>query len=156
MKTSACRDGTLKNQPNKMGMTPQHIYTIPTSCAILPTMHNKKLATHSLNAYSTQHCLLLSLPHKRQSIPDNSATFSSSKIYNITSNFQHTMQTQHCLQFLHTRQTIPAMLNSNYIGYEVYFIPTKCFIRKKPTFRLLFCNLYQSIHSSVLCMLCTL
>ena len=38
MKTSACRDGTLKNQPNKMGMTPQHIYTIPTSCAILPTM----------------------------------------------------------------------------------------------------------------------
>ena len=38
MKTSTCRDGTLKNQPNKMGMTPQHIYTIPTSCAILPTM----------------------------------------------------------------------------------------------------------------------
>ena len=38
MKTSACRDGTLKNQPNKMGTTPQHIYTIPTSCAILPTM----------------------------------------------------------------------------------------------------------------------
>ena len=34
MKTSACRDGTLKNQPNKMGTTPQHIYTIPTSCAI--------------------------------------------------------------------------------------------------------------------------
>ena len=33
-----CRDGTLKNQPNKMGTTPQHIYTIPTSCAILPTM----------------------------------------------------------------------------------------------------------------------
>ena len=33
-KTSACRDGTLKNQPNKMGTTPQHIHTIPTSCAI--------------------------------------------------------------------------------------------------------------------------
>ena len=79
MKTSACRDGTLKNQPNKMGTTPQHIYTIPTSCAILPNMHNKKLSTHSLNAHSTQHCLLFSLPHKRRSIPD-SATFSSSKI----------------------------------------------------------------------------
>ena len=26
------------------------------------------------------------------------------------------------------RQTIPAMLNSNYIGYEVSFIPTECFI----------------------------
>ena len=38
MKTSACRDGTLKNQPNKMGTTPQYIYTIPISCAILPTM----------------------------------------------------------------------------------------------------------------------
>ena len=25
---SACRDGTLKNQPNKMGTTPQHIHTI--------------------------------------------------------------------------------------------------------------------------------
>ena len=34
MKTSACRDGTLKNQPNKMGTTPQHIHTIPTSCQV--------------------------------------------------------------------------------------------------------------------------
>ena len=78
MKTSACRDGTLKNQPNKMGTTPQHIYTIPTSCAILPTMH-KKLSTHSLKEHGTQHCSLHSLPHERQSIPD-SATFSSNKI----------------------------------------------------------------------------
>ena len=39
MKTSTCRDGTLKNQPNKIGTTPQYFYTIPTSCAILPTMH---------------------------------------------------------------------------------------------------------------------
>ena len=76
MKTSACRDGTLKNQPNKMGTIPQHIYTIPTSCVILPTMHNKKLSTHSLNEHGTQHCSLHSLPHKRQSISD-SATFSS-------------------------------------------------------------------------------
>ena len=73
MKTSTC----LKNQPNKMGTTPQHIHTIPTSCAILPTMHNKKLSTLSLNEHGTQHCSLHSLPHKRQSI---SATFSSNKI----------------------------------------------------------------------------
>ena len=32
MKTSTCRDGTLKN---KMGTTPQHFHTIPTSCASL-------------------------------------------------------------------------------------------------------------------------
>ena len=38
MKTSTCRDGTLKNQPNKIGTTPQYFYTIPTSCAILPTI----------------------------------------------------------------------------------------------------------------------
>ena len=38
MKTSACRDGILKNQPNKMGMAPQYFHKIPTSCAILPTM----------------------------------------------------------------------------------------------------------------------
>ena len=68
-----------KNQPNKMGMTPQHIYTIPTSCAILLTMDNTKLSTHPLNEYITQHCSLHSLPHKRQSIPA-SATFSSNKI----------------------------------------------------------------------------
>ena len=113
-KTSACRNGTLKNQPNKMGTTPQHIHTIPTPCAILPTIHNKKLFTHSLNEHSTQHCSLHSLPHKRQSI---SATFISNKI------LQHMYlklptyhMTHHCSQFLHTRQTIPAMLSSNYIA----------------------------------------
>ena len=31
MKTSACRDGTLKNQPNYMEMKPQNFHTIPTS-----------------------------------------------------------------------------------------------------------------------------
>ena len=55
------------------------IYIIPTSCAILPTMHNRKLSTYSLNEHSTQHCSLHSLPLKRQSISD-SATFSSNKI----------------------------------------------------------------------------
>ena len=79
MKTSACRDGPLKNDPNKMGMTPQHMYTIPISCAILQTMHNKKLSTHSLNEHGTQHCSLHSLPHQRQSVPD-SAIFRSNKI----------------------------------------------------------------------------
>ena len=88
MKTSACRDGTLKNQLNKMGTTPQHIHTIPTSCAILPTMHNKKLFTHSLNKNGTQHCSLHSFPHKRQSI---SATFISNKILQHNLNSQHTI-----------------------------------------------------------------
>ena len=32
--SSTCRDGTLKKQPNKMGMTPHYFQTIPTSCAI--------------------------------------------------------------------------------------------------------------------------
>ena len=62
-----------------MGTTPQHIYTIPTSCAILPTMHSEKLSTHSLNEHGTQQCSLHSLPHKRPSIQD-SATSSSNKI----------------------------------------------------------------------------
>ena len=84
--------------------------------------------------------------HIRQSIPD-SATFSSNKNSQHNLNSQHTMQTQHCSQFLHTRQTIPATLNSNCIAYEVSFIPTECFIRKKLTFRLLFCSLHQSTHS---------
>ena len=37
----ACSDRVLKNQPNQMGMTPHYYYTIPTSCAILPTMHTE-------------------------------------------------------------------------------------------------------------------
>ena len=48
MKTRACRDGTLKNQPNKMGTPPQYFYTIPTSCAILPTMYTAKPFTYQL------------------------------------------------------------------------------------------------------------
>ena len=110
MKTSACRDETLKNQPNKMGMTPQHIHTIPTSCSILPTMHNKKLFTHSLNEHGTQHCSLHSLPHKRQSTSArfiNFATQLKLKTYHMI---------HHCSQFLYTRQTLPAMLSSNYIA----------------------------------------
>ena len=149
MKTSACRDGTLKNQPNKMGMTPQHIYTIPTSCVILPTMHNKKLSTHSLNEHGTQHCSLHSLPHKIPSIPD-SATFSSNKIS------QHNLKTPNI-------PYDPALLTvspykADYTCHAQQqlrwlFIPTECCIRKKLIFRLLFCSLHQSIHSSVLCML---
>ena len=94
-----------------MGTTPQHITTIPISCAILPTMHNTKLLTHSLNEHSTQHSSLHSLPHKRQSI---SATFISNKISQHNLNSEHTIQTRHCSQFLHTRQSIPAMFSSNY------------------------------------------
>ena len=80
------------------------------------------------------------------------------KFHNITSNSQHTMQTQHCSQFLHTRQTIPAMLNSNYIGYKVSFIPTKCFIGKKLTFRLLIlqsssCRAYTAVFCA--CCVCS-
>ena len=51
MKIGACRDGTLKSEPNKMGMTPQHIHTISTSCAILPTMHTIN-SLHALSLFT--------------------------------------------------------------------------------------------------------
>ena len=70
------------------------IHTIPTSCAILLTMHNKNLPTYSLKGHSTHHCSLHSLPHKRQSI---SVAFSSNKI------------SQHNLKLL-THHTDPALL----------------------------------------------
>ena len=38
METSACSDETLKNQPNKIKMTPQHFYSVATFCAILHIM----------------------------------------------------------------------------------------------------------------------
>ena len=68
------------------------------------------------------------------------------------------MQTQHCSQFLHTRQTIPAMLNSNYIGYKVSFFPTKCSVGKKLTFRLLIlqsssCRAYTAVFCA--CCVCS-
>ena len=69
MKTNACRDGTLKKQPNYMEMTPQHFHTIPTSCAIQVAKyaHPIKLYMHAaysyaLNEESTRHCSLHSLP----------------------------------------------------------------------------------------------
>ena len=69
-------------------MTPQHIHIIPTSCAILTTMHDKKLFTHSLNKDGTQHCSLHSLPHK-----DNPhLPFISNKILQHNLNSQHTMK----------------------------------------------------------------
>ena len=91
MKTSACRDGTLKNQLNQMQMTPQYHHTIPISCVILPTTDTTKLS-HALslptptNKHGMHHCSFHSLPHKRQSI---SAMFSSSKFHNITYTRRH-------------------------------------------------------------------
>ena len=41
-----CRDGTLKNQPNKIGTTPQYFHTIPTSCTILQTLHHQTVHAH--------------------------------------------------------------------------------------------------------------
>ena len=121
--------------------------------------HQKTLYTHSLNEHGAQHCSLHSVPHKRQSIPD-SATFSSNKISQHNLNSQPTMQIDLALLtvFLHTRQTIhlPCSTATTLVFCEVSFIPTECFIRKKLMFQLLFCSLRQSIHSSVLCMLCIL
>ena len=70
-------------------MTPQNIHTISTSCAILPTLHNNKIFTHSLSEHGTQYCSLHSLPHKRQS---TSATFISNKILQHNLNSQHTIR----------------------------------------------------------------
>ena len=61
---------------------------------ILPTMHNKKLSTHSQNEHGTQHWSLHSFAHKRNSI---SATFSSNKI-------------SQCNLKLPTHHTDPALL----------------------------------------------
>ena len=35
MEASACRDGDLQSPADKMGTTPQHFHTIPTSCPFL-------------------------------------------------------------------------------------------------------------------------
>jgi len=40
------------SQIHKMGMTPQHFYTIPTSCAILPIICTPQNSLHALSLYS--------------------------------------------------------------------------------------------------------
>ena len=69
MKIGACRDETLKNQPNKMGTTLQHIHTIPTFCAILPTIHTK----NSLHELAYSHLALYSEPRHELPNFENSA-----------------------------------------------------------------------------------
>ena len=51
-KTSACRDGTLKNHPNKIGMTLQHFHTIPTSCSMT---ENNTHHRHGRHCYGNIH-----------------------------------------------------------------------------------------------------
>ena len=70
MKASTWKNETLKNQPNNMGMTPQHFPTISTSCAILPcvaciyspctstctvTQHHSPSSLDCCNAIATEH-----------------------------------------------------------------------------------------------------
>ena len=80
IKTSTCRDGTLKNQPNKMGMTntfTPSLHLVPFCQLCTPQsryMHITYSYSHPLNEHGTQHCSFHSLLHKRQSI---SAMFSS-------------------------------------------------------------------------------
>ena len=108
-KTSAHRNGSLKNQPNKMGMTPQHFQTIPTSCVILPTMYTIKLSymhtglftpTISTHQQGTQHCSFHSLLYTKKKT--TSAMFSSNKSsqHNWHSNTSHRLGAAHVLHCL--------------------------------------------------------
>ena len=105
MKTSKCntvyRNGTLKNQPNKMGMTPQHIHTIPTYCAILPTMHTKN-SLHALSLFTpTKWSMALSTAHS--SFPHTNPYLQRSQHnFQFLSYRTDPIYTAHA-QFLHTR-----------------------------------------------------
>ena len=148
-------------EPSKTSQTrwERHHNTFTPSLHLVPfcQLCTTKNSTHSLNAHGTQHCSLNSLPHKRLSIPD-SATFSSSKIYNIN----YKLPTYHADPALHAhsfciqgRLYLPCSTATTLVTKYPLF-HTKCFIRKQPKFRLQFCSLHQSIHSSLLCMLCML
>ena len=50
MKTSACRDGTLKNQAHKMGLTPQHFHTSSTSCLLLVCVYRRAVEGTGLDS----------------------------------------------------------------------------------------------------------
>ena len=111
MKTSACRDGTLKHWPNRMGTTLQHLHTIPTSCAILPTMHNTKLST--LNEHGTQHYSKAFHIKGNPYLPHSAAI----KFHNIKLKLP-TYPTGPALLTVSAYHSfyIPTMLSSNYIA----------------------------------------
>ena len=99
MKTSTCRDGTLKNQPNYMGMTPQHftpsLHLVPFK---LPTISTTKLYMHI--AYShTINDKVLSIAHSSLPLIYISTVFSSSKIsqHDLNSNTSYRLYTIHTI-----------------------------------------------------------
>ena len=92
IQTSTCRDEILKNQPNKTGTTPQYFYTIPTSCAILPPVHNTKPSTfvlispHQPQTNIVLHSIQLShkITHPSQSITKLPLLTSQPPVYKTT------------------------------------------------------------------------
>ena len=62
--TTTCRDGT---QPNKIGMTPQHTHTIPTSCAILYS-DSLQVGNHTCSSKHGIHNNSTMLPHQQHEI----------------------------------------------------------------------------------------
>ena len=148
-------------EPSKTSPTrwERHHNTFTPSLHLVPfcQLCTTRNSTYSLNEHGTQHCSLHSLEHERQSIPD-SATFSSNKIsqHNLKLPTYHadpalltvfayrTDYTCHAQQQLHWLQSI---LYSNQMLYwkkaDVSTANSAVFIM-------------QSIHSSVLCMLCML
>ena len=121
--TSTCRDEILKNQPNKTGTTPQYFYTIPTSCAILPPVHNTKPSTfvlispHQPQTNIVLHFIQLShkITHPSQSITKLPLLTSQPPVYKTThiyhSNITHTLTTPHSLHTFYT-QLGPYLLHS--------------------------------------------
>ena len=99
--TSTCRDEILKNQPNKTGTTPQYFYTIPTSCAILPPVHNTKPSTfvlispHQPQTNIVLHSIQLShkITHPSQSITKLPLLTSQPPVYKTT-HIYHAKQAQ--------------------------------------------------------------
>ena len=85
---SACRNGALKHQPNKIGMTPQQFHILPKSCAKTTC----KLLYLHLIKNQTKHSPMLTLQPSAYKI---SATFSCNKIsqHNLHSNILFRLST---------------------------------------------------------------
>ena len=100
-----------KTQQKQVTKTPQHFHTIPTSCAILLSMHTTKLLTCSMHTTKLSTCTLTYLnPLNKLTSDSQLLTHHPSytqgichvqQDYNFTT--QHAIHTQHCLctsQFL--------------------------------------------------------
>ena len=88
--------GTLRNQPYKIGMTPQYFTpSLHLSCTILQTTHTAKLTRQPISAMSSSNKSLQHNAHSNMPYRSSTAHALRHAQYNTRHAHQHALHTQH-------------------------------------------------------------